>query len=131
MTPEVAEEATVAPEEVLAELNAGEQITQAEALAVATSPEAVSALTPAEAEQVFAALSVSELSDNEITMLIEAVQDAPTEVREAFEEQINVFSEGFDNYVPLDSVITVGARRTLIAVTAGATLTAVGTKIRH
>lgn len=124
------EEIVTNTEEALTQLEAGELISQAEALSVVTNAEAVMALSPMEAEQVFAALDASELSDNQIAMLVEAVQDAPNEVREAFEQEINIFADGFDAYVPLDSVVSVGVRRTLIAVAAGATLATVGTKIR-
>jgi hypothetical protein len=52
-------------------------------------------------------------------------------VREAFEEEVDVFKAGFDDYVPLGSNIPVGTRRTLIAITAGITLAAAGTRIRR
>jgi hypothetical protein len=44
---------------------------------------------------------------------------------------VDVFKAGFDDYVPLGSNIPVGERRTLIAVTAGITLAAAGTRIRR
>jgi hypothetical protein len=44
---------------------------------------------------------------------------------------VDVFKAGFDDYVPLGSNIPVGTRRTLIAVTAGITLAAAGTRIRR
>jgi len=43
--------------------------------------------------------------------------DAPEEIKEAFEEEINIYEEGFDEYVPNGSNIDVGARRTIIATT--------------
>jgi hypothetical protein len=46
------------------------------------------------------------------------VQDAPTEVKESFEEEIDVYGDGFDEYVPTGSEIPVGERRTLIAASA-------------
>jgi hypothetical protein len=80
---------------------------------------------------VFASIETSELSDTQVAEITEAVQSAPTEVREAFEEEVDVFKAGFDDYVPLGSNIPVSERRTLIAVTAGITLAAAGTRIRR
>jgi len=76
-------------------------------------------------------LDVAELSDAQTEALIAAVQDAPTEIREEFEDTIDIFGEGLDTYVPTGSTIPVGERRTLIAVTAGITLAAAGTRIRR
>ena len=76
-------------------------------------------------------MDVAELSDAQTEALIAAVQDAPTEIREEFEDTIDIFGEGLDTYVPTGSTIPVGERRTLIAVTAGITLAAAGTRIRR
>lgn len=90
---------------------------ESQALSVATDPEQVAALTPAEATEVFAALNVDELSDTEAEALVAAVQEAPAEVRESFEEEVNIFSGAVDTYVPLGSTIPVSQRRALIVVT--------------
>lgn len=101
----------------------------AQAVAVALNPEVLATVTSDEAEAVFEALTVSELSNTQIEALVEAVQEAPTEVREAFEDTIDVFGEGFDDYVPLGSNIPVGTRRTLIA--AGAALAVAASSVRR
>ena len=80
---------------------------------------------------MFAELDVTELSNAEEEALVAAVQEAPTEVRQAFEEKVDVFKSGLDTYVPLGSKIPVGTRRTLIAVTAGITLAAAGSRMRR
>jgi hypothetical protein len=80
---------------------------------------------------VFASIETSELSNTQVAEITAAVQDAPAEVRQAFEEKVDVFKAGFDDYVPLGSNIPVNERRTLIAVTAGITLAAAGTRIRR
>ena len=49
--------------------------------------------------------------------LIAAVQDAPTEVREAFETEINIFDGVADTYVPVGSTVPVSSRRVVIAAT--------------
>ena len=96
-----------------------ETITEDEAVAVAQDAEFVESLSPSQAVAVFDAVVVSDLSVEQIDAIVEAVQDAPTEVREAFEQEINIFAEGFDEYVPLGSNVPVSTRKTLIAVAAG------------
>ncbi len=91
----------------------------------------VGVLSFSQAEQVFQNLDVTELDNAEIEAIVEAVQDAPTEVREAFEESVDVFGAGFDDYVPLGSTVPVETRRTLIAVAAGTGLAAVGASRRN
>jgi hypothetical protein len=103
-------------EEILEDV---ETITVEEAVAVAQDAEFVESLSPSQAVAVFDAVVVSDLSEEQIDAIVEAVQDAPTEVREAFEQEINIFAEGFDEYVPLGSNVPVGTRKTLIAVAAG------------
>jgi hypothetical protein len=92
-------------------------ITAAEATAVATNPEALAQATAEEATQVFQALELETLSENQLVELVAAVQDAPTEVRESFEEEIDIFGSGaVDNYVPIGSTVPVKTRRALIAI---------------
>lgn len=81
-----------------------------------------------EAEQVFAALDVEDLSTEQVTELVAAVQQAPTKVRQQFENKIDIFGEGLDDYVPVGSNIPVGERRTLVAV--GGLIMAAGASIR-
>jgi len=113
-------------EEILAE-----EPTQEQAAALATSPEVLAVVSAQEAEQIFEALDVGELTDAQTEQLIEAIESAPTEIREEFEDTIDIFGEGLDDYTPVGSTIPVGERRTLIAVTAGITLAAAGTRIRR
>lgn len=102
-----------------------------EVAALATDPQVLATVSTQEAAQIFEALDVAELSDAETEQLIEAVQNAPEAVREEFEDKVDVFKSGLDTYVPVGSTIPVGTRRTLIAVTAGITLAAAGTRIRR
>jgi len=78
----------------------------------------ISALDGDQAAEVFAEVAVDKLTVEEGQAIVEAVQDAPIEVREAFEEEIDIFDGVFDTYVPIGSVVSVGARRVIIAVTA-------------
>jgi len=93
------------------------------AKALATNPEALQEATAEEAQQIFEALDINELDPAEIAELIDAVQDAPQEVREAFESEVNVFDGAVDSYVPIGSTVPISTRRLVIA--AGAMLSAV------
>jgi hypothetical protein len=127
---EIVTEDTVADifsdEKLEAVLEDVETITVEEAVAVAQDKQFVESLSESQAVAVFDAIVVSELSTQEIEAIVEAVQDAPAEVRQAFEQEINIFAEGFDEYVPLGSTVPVGTRRTLIAVAAGTAMVAAG-----
>jgi hypothetical protein len=108
-----------------------EEPTQEQATAIASSPAALAVLTSDQATQVFEALDVTELDNTQLEALAEAVTDAPTEVKEAFEDSVDIFSDGLGTYVPVDSKIPVSERQTLIAIAAGATLTAASTRMRR
>ena len=135
-------ETTEALVEALAELSSeqveqvveallAEEPTEEQATALASSPEVLAVITTEQAAQIFEALDVAELSDTQTEELIAAIESAPTEIREEFEDTIDIFGEGLDDYTPTGSNIPVGERRTLIAVTAGITLAAAGTRIRR
>jgi hypothetical protein len=102
-----------------------------EVAALATSPQVLATVSTEEAAQIFKALDVDELTDAQVDQLVEAVQNAPEAVREEFEDNVDIFKSGLDDYVPVGSTIPVGTRRTLVAVTAGITLAAAGTRIRR
>ena len=68
-----------------------------------------------QAAEIFDAVDISAVTDEEAAQLVDAVQDAPTEVKEAFEGEINVFEGAVDNYVPLGSAVDVGTRRVVVA----------------
>ena len=102
--------------------------TPEQAVALATSPEVLSVVSPQQAVEIFESLDVAELGEEEKTAVTEAVQSAPLEVRQAFEETIDIFSDDFGDYVPLGSAVPVDTRRTLIAVAAGATAVAVSSR---
>ena len=125
--------AELSPEQVeqVLETLLAEEPTEEQATALASSPEVLAVITTEQAQQIFEVLDVGALSDTQTEELIAAVQDAPTEIREEFEDTIDIFGEGLDDYTPVGSTIPVGERRTLIAVTAGITLAAAGTRIRR
>jgi len=125
--------AELSPEQVeqVVESLLAEEPTQEQATALASSPEVLAIVSTEQAQQIFEALDVAELSDAQTEELIAAIESAPTEIREEFEDTIDIFGEGLDDYTPTGSNIPVGERRTLIAVTAGITLAAAGTRIRR
>lgn len=77
-------------------------------------------------EDLIATIADTPLTDAEAEQLSAVLSDAPDEVKAEFESQVDVFSGQFDTYVPLGSVVDVGTRRTLVAVTA-TTLVAIPT----
>jgi hypothetical protein len=125
--------AELSPEQVeqVIESLLAEEPTEEQATALASSPEVLAVVSTEQAQQIFEALDVAELSDTQTEELIAAIESAPTEIREQFEDTIDIFGEGLDDYTPTGSTIPVGERRTLIAVTAGITLAAAGTRIRR
>ena len=119
-----AEEIVAAVATVLAAEPTSEQAT-----ALATSVEVLAVVTEEQAEQIFEAVVVEELTAEQGEAIVEAVQDAPKKVREAFESAINVFTGLFDSYVMVGSTIPVEERRTLVAVSS--TMVAVGASLRR
>jgi hypothetical protein len=92
-------------------------VTADQAAEIATNPEVLAVATKEEAEEVFQALEIDELSNTQVEQLVVAVQSAPETVRKAFEQEINIFGGGgLDTYVPVGSNVPVGQRRTLIVV---------------
>jgi hypothetical protein len=93
-----------------------EELNEEVATQIATSAAIIQNITAEQATDIFESVPVGELSDSEGAEIVNAVQDAPVDVKETFEEEINVFAGVFDTYVPLDSTIDVGTRRSVIAV---------------
>ena len=92
-----------------------------QATELATSPKVLESIDGSQATEVFDVIVVSEVTAEDGLAISQALVDAPTEVKEAFEEELNIFEGVFDIYVPTDSGINVGVRRTFVAVTAIAT----------
>ena len=93
-------------------------LTTDQAVSVASEPAVLEVLTNAEAEQVFEQVAVEELSTEQATELVSAVQDAPSKVRKAFEAVLNLF-EGFaDDYTMTNQTVPIKTRRALIALSA-------------
>jgi Glu-tRNA(Gln) amidotransferase subunit E-like FAD-binding protein len=89
-----------------------------ESISAVFSEEVLSELSDDQVTQLIDAIVPSELSDEQASALSEALTDAPDDVKEEFQDQINVFGGQFDNYVPTGSAVSVGARRAIVAATA-------------
>ena len=109
--------ATVAQVAAVIEAVLEQQVSVEQATVLASSAEVLAVVSEAQAEQIFEALQLDELPVEQLAEVIEAVQSAPTEVRQAFELVINIFDGAADTYVPLNSTIPVGERRVVVAVT--------------
>ena len=122
----------LAPEEAVALITQilATAVTADQAEALATNPEVLAVITEEQATEIFETIEVAQLDETQIAELTAAIQDAPLAVQEAFEQTIDIFG-GFDDYVPTGSNIPVGERRTLIAIAAGTTLTAAGSRMRR
>ena len=121
-----------APEQIVAAITQvlAADITSDQATEIASSPEVLAAITETQAEELFEQIVVEELTDTQLEAFTEAIQEAPTKVKEAFEKTIDIFGSQFDDYVPTGSNIPVNERRTLVAV--GALIAAIPpTKIRR
>ena len=91
-------------------------ITEEQATEIATSAEVLSSIDGEQAAEIFAEIPIDDITEEQALEIIGAVQDAPTEVRSSFEEEINIFGSGsLNTYVPLGSSINVGQRRAVIA----------------
>lgn len=107
------------------------QTSPAEIVNALSNPETVAALTPEQATELFAQLDPAELTQQLADRLVDALADAPEAVREAFEEEIDVYSGLFDRYVPVGSTVPVSTRRTLVAASGLALATAASVRIRR
>jgi len=82
-------------------------------------------LTEQEVINLIDGIVTADLTDEEAESIAIALSSAPEEVKALFEQEVNVFSGQFDSYIPIDSIVSVGTRRTLIATTAAVGMVAV------
>ena len=101
-------------------------VTEDQATELATSEKVLESIDGDQAADIFAEIPVGELTQEEESALVEAVTNAPEEVKNAFEETIDVYGDGLDDYVPVGSNVDVGSRRTLLAATAALTAATAG-----
>lgn len=87
-----------------------------ESLVLALSEDVLEVVSETQAEEIFDALVVDELSPAEELLLVTVLSGQPDEIKDVFEDSVNVYSEGLDDYVPAGSFVDVGTRRALVAV---------------
>jgi hypothetical protein len=92
-------------------------INTAEAELLATSPEVLENISAETAAAIFEAITESNLTADQGQQIVNAVQNAPTTIRKAFEEAINVFGGATDTYVPIGSRVPISSRRIIIITT--------------
>ena len=94
------------------------EITSDQAEQLVAAVEVLTAITGEQAQQLFEQIEPTQLSESMAAVISDSMNDpdVPDEVKEAFEETLNIFgNEGFATYVPLGSNVNVAVRRTIIA----------------
>ncbi len=86
--------AELSPEQVeqVIESLLAEEPTEEQATALASSPEVLAVISTEQAAQIFEVLDVGALTDTQTEELIAAIESAPTEIREEFEDKIDPIS---------------------------------------
>jgi len=102
------------------------EVSGAQATELATSTKVLASIDTSQAAEIFAEIPVGDLTSEQEAELVAAVSDAPTEIKNTFEAEIDVYGDGLDEYVPVGSNIDVGGRRTLIAATTAVSTIAAG-----
>ena len=78
--------------------------------------------------EIIEEIDYDELSDEQVEEIATIIQDAPEEVREVFEEEVNIFAGATETYVPVGSTVPVEDRRVIIAVQSAGIAVAAATK---
>jgi hypothetical protein len=106
------EEVVAIVEELLQADLSNEQVAE-----LVTDVHVLTSITGEQAAQVFAQVEETQLSEAMAEVIAATLNspDVPEEVKEAFEEQIDIFgNDGFSEYVPIGSNVSVAVRRTII-----------------
>lgn len=93
-------------------------VSEEQAVELATSEKVLESVTAEQADEIFDAVDVGQITEAEGLQIVNAVQGAPKKVRASFEQQINTFDGKTDTYIPLGSVISIGVRRVIVVSTA-------------
>jgi hypothetical protein len=121
----VLESDTVSEEQVAAAVDSIIElgVTEDQATELATSEKVLESIDGEQATEIFGTIDTDVLSDENAAQIIDAVQGASEEVRDAFQEEIDIFGTGkFETYVPIGSTVSVADRRSIIAAATGAVL---------
>jgi hypothetical protein len=114
----VLESETVTEEQVAAAVDSVIEngVTEDQAVDLATSEKVLQSVDGDQAAEIFDAVEITNVTPEDAVQLVNAVQDAPVEVKESFEAEINIFEGPVDTYVPLGSSIPVSGRRVIIGI---------------
>ena len=93
-------------------------VSEDQAVSLATSEKVLRSVDGEQAAEIFDAVEITNVTAAEAEQLVNAVQDAPLEVKESFEAEINVFSGPVDSYVAIGSSVPVKTRRVIIGASA-------------
>jgi hypothetical protein len=115
------EQVSAAVDQILDGEVSGDQATE-----LATSDKVLESIDTEQAAEIFAEIPVGDLTSEQEAELVAAVSDAPTDIKNTFEAEIDVYGGGLDEYVPVGSNLDVGGRRTLIAATTAISTIAAG-----
>jgi len=91
-------------------------ISNQQILQQAINPSVVESLSTTEAEILFAGLDEESVTEDQAALIIQALDEAPDEVKKAFEQNVNVFSGLWSSYKMVGQTISVAERVTLVAV---------------
>jgi hypothetical protein len=114
----VLESETVTEEQVAAAVDSVIEngVTEDQAVDLATSEKVLQSVDGDQAAEIFDAVEITNVTPEDAEQLVNAVQDAPVEVKESFEAEINIFEGPVDTYVPIGSSIPVSGRRVIIGI---------------
>ena len=101
---------------IVNEITESVDITNDQAAILATSVKVLENLGLKKVAQIFNSIDVGNINEEQGEAIVETVQVANKTVRRSFEKNVNIYAGKFDTYVPLNSKIDVGDRRTVVAV---------------
>jgi hypothetical protein len=84
---------------------------------LSASPKVLESITPEQATEVFASLDIANVTPEQEAELAAALTDAPQDIKEALEQEVDIYGDGFDDYTAVGSNIDVGTRKTMLAAT--------------
>ena len=115
----VLESETVTEDQVSAAVDSiiENEISADQSAELSASPKVLESITPEQATEVFASLDIANVSPEQEAELAAALTDAPQDIKEALEQEVDIYGDGFDDYTAVGSNIEVGTRKTLIAAT--------------
>jgi hypothetical protein len=62
-------------------------------------------------------LDIANVTPEQEAQLAEALTNAPQDIKEALEQEVDIYGDGFDDYTAVGSNIDVGTRKTMLAAT--------------